>query len=325
MNELNKENKTINRDLSIDILRFFACILITNSHFDLVYGPYEKFATGGSIGDTLFFFCSGFTLFLGRLDRFDHWYKRRINRIYPTIFAWAIISAFFWHSESNMKEVLLFGGGWFVSCIMIYYVILYAIRKFMIDKLWLAFGLSCIIVVIWYLFENRPIDYNMYSADNYFPWCHYFLFMLLGAMIGVSKFQFQFSLTKDLLKLITAIIVYYAILFLCRDSEVLSDYQIISLLPLLMITFYFYKVCHAKCLSKLYQSKYIGWGMKLISVLTLEIYVVQPTLITDKFNQYFPLNLFVTFIIIVAVAYGVKVVARIFSQTFSESPKANLG
>ena len=53
------------RDLSIDILKFIAVIVITNSHMELLYGKYSVLATGGAIGDVLFFFASGFTLFMG--------------------------------------------------------------------------------------------------------------------------------------------------------------------------------------------------------------------------------------------------------------------
>ena len=48
----------------MDILKFIACLAITNSHFDVVYGPLSPIATGGAIGDILFFFASGFTIFL---------------------------------------------------------------------------------------------------------------------------------------------------------------------------------------------------------------------------------------------------------------------
>lgn len=65
-------------NISIDILKFFAALLITNSHMELLYGKYSMLATGGSIGDVLFFFASGFTLFLGRMGRFDNWYKRTV-------------------------------------------------------------------------------------------------------------------------------------------------------------------------------------------------------------------------------------------------------
>lgn len=53
------------RDISIDILKCLAVLCITNSHMDLLYGKYEALATGGAIGDVLFFFASGFTILLG--------------------------------------------------------------------------------------------------------------------------------------------------------------------------------------------------------------------------------------------------------------------
>ena len=68
-------NKT--RDISIDILKCIAAIVITNSHMELLYGKYNVLATGGAIGDVLFFFCSGFTLFLGKMGRFDNWASKR--------------------------------------------------------------------------------------------------------------------------------------------------------------------------------------------------------------------------------------------------------
>lgn len=43
------------RDTSIDILKCLAAIVITNSHMELLYGKYSMLATGGAIGDVLFF------------------------------------------------------------------------------------------------------------------------------------------------------------------------------------------------------------------------------------------------------------------------------
>jgi peptidoglycan/LPS O-acetylase OafA/YrhL len=100
-------NKT--RDISIDILKCIAAIVITNSHMELLYGKYNVLATGGAIGDVLFFFCSGFTLFLGKMGRFDNWFKRRINRIYPTVFAWAIMGAFVFGYHYDMKHTIIHG------------------------------------------------------------------------------------------------------------------------------------------------------------------------------------------------------------------------
>ena len=55
---------TKDRNIGIDILKFLAVLLITNCHMELLYGKYSVMATGGTIGDGLIFFCSGFTLFM---------------------------------------------------------------------------------------------------------------------------------------------------------------------------------------------------------------------------------------------------------------------
>lgn len=305
------------RNIGIDILKFFAALLITNSHMELLYGKYSALATGGAIGDVLFFFCSGFTLFLGRMGRFDNWYKRRINRIYPTVFAWAILGAFFFNQHFSMDYIIVHGGGWFVTCIMIYYVILYFIQRFMLHHLKWAFGIVVLICIVWYCIMNRPANYNMYGF-TYFKWGHYFLFMLLGAMMGISQKQWHFNLKTDLIKLIGSIFIYYAILFAGRKYVLFFELQIISLIPLLFTTYYFYKVCSCDLLKKWYSTKYLGGIIKFVGGLCLEIYLVQTTLFTDKMNDIFPLNIFIMFLIIIFAAYILRCGARIFSQTFKD-------
>jgi peptidoglycan/LPS O-acetylase OafA/YrhL len=56
------------RDISIDIIKFLAVLFIINSHADVCYPKYSALATGGAIGDALFLFCSGYTLFLKKTD-----------------------------------------------------------------------------------------------------------------------------------------------------------------------------------------------------------------------------------------------------------------
>lgn len=305
------------RNIGIDILKCIAAIMITNSHMELLYGKYSFLATGGAIGDVLFFFCSGFTLFLERMGRFDNWYKRRISRIYPTVFAWAILSAFVFDNKKSMDQIIINGGGWFVTCIMIYYIALYFIQRFCFSKLKFVFGTVSVLCIIWYLSIERPEGYNMYG-NTYFKWCHYFLFMLLGAMVGGYNKDYKYNLKKDFLFLFYSIITYYGIIFAGRKNPVLEDLQIISLIPLLFVTFYFYKVCNNELLKQIYNKRLIGWCIKFIGGLCLEIYLVQSSLFTDKMNSIFPLNLFIMFVIIVLAAYILRCASRIFSQIFKE-------
>lgn len=152
----------------------------------------------------MLFFYYGFTLFLGRIGHFDNWYKRRINRIYPTVLAWATLGG------------LLF-------------------------------------------------------STNIIPWIIQ-LFMGEGGLSG-------------------------------RKINAIGEGQILSLIPLLGITFYFYKICNSLPLKKWYEHKISGWIIKFIGGLCLEIYLVQYSLFTDKMNSIFPLNLFIMFFIIVVATY----------------------
>ena len=122
------------RDYSIDILKFLAVFLIINSHMDALYTDYKILATGGTLGDTLFLFCSGYTLLLSKQNiRFDNWYKRRINRIYPSVLVCALMGALFkWQSDIN---ILKLGGGEFVIAIMIYYILIYFIKVYAVNKI----------------------------------------------------------------------------------------------------------------------------------------------------------------------------------------------
>lgn len=98
------------RDYSIDILKFLAVFLIINSHMDALYVKYSMLATGGAIGDVLFLFASGYTLLLSkRCQSFDNWYKRRVNRIYPSVFVCTIMAALF--TRRSSLDLLAFGGG----------------------------------------------------------------------------------------------------------------------------------------------------------------------------------------------------------------------
>lgn len=101
---------TRKRDISIDIVKFLAVFLIINSHADIMYPQFSQLATGGAIGDALFLFCSGYTLFWSGTKRFDNWYKRRINRIYPSVFACLSVAIMLGHLPLNKLSIVKIGG-----------------------------------------------------------------------------------------------------------------------------------------------------------------------------------------------------------------------
>ena len=309
-------SNTTKRNPSIEILKFLAALLITNSHMAACYPKFSFLSTGGAIGDVLFFFCSGFTIFLGRKARFDNWYKRRINRIYPTVLMWALLSSILFANGHDMNTIIFHGGGWCISCIRIYYVILYVIREKFYTRLKAVFAASCAVVMVWYAFEDSSVPF-MYQ-ETYFKWCHYFLFMLLGAIIGANKSERKYMLWKDLIMCGACIVIFYGILMLGTKWTIMSRLQIISLVPLLGTPFFLYKVCNSGVILMIYENKYVHFCVYSISALCLEIYLCQLAVITPRLNHIFPFNIPIIIIGVILLAYIVKVFSNFFSQTFKE-------
>lgn len=328
------------RNISIDILKFFAVLLITNSHFDEQYVYCKELATGGAIGDALFFFCSGYTLFLGRFGRFDTWYKRRIRRIYPSVIGLGIIVLLLYHTDFFLSRLLTDGAGWFVSCIMIYYVLLYFVRRYAINNLKVVYGIAGALVLLWYVmffepvhsfiqhvpFLNwmvfcEPMDKVWIYQWNYFKWGFFFLFMLFGAELGLKEkengIHGERNFLKILVKLMASVIGFYLLPLISLKHPVAQSYLLLSLIPLAATCFYLYQLCQTRELLKLMRMKKTGWCIKAIGGLCLEIYLVQPFVRTTTLNFLFPLNILILSVAIVVVGYLCRSVGRLFQQTFS--------
>jgi peptidoglycan/LPS O-acetylase OafA/YrhL len=303
-------------NIGIDIIKFLAALLITNSHMESIYPPeLSVLTTGGAIGDALFFFCSGFTLFLKPMGRFDSYYKKRINRIYPTVFACAIISAFVFNTSNDMYHTIIHGGGWFVSCIMIYYVIAYLIDRLMSKHIGLTFVAATIIVVIVYVVWDKPSNFSMYG-HTYLKWVFFFLAMLLGAIVG--KKGVVISGKKSVFFLFVSVLLYYAIVITSLHNDSYNDIQILSLIPLLGITLFMYTLCNCNTAQKLFKNRYINWVVMFVGGLCLEIYLIQTPLLKLDLGVPFPVNYIVMFALIIVSAYILRCCARIFSQTFNK-------
>lgn len=177
------------RDISIDIVKFLAVFLIINSHADMCCPKFDALATGGAIGDALFLFCSGYTLFWGSIKRFDNWYKMRINRIYPSVFACLLIAAALGSVKFSSLTWQNLGGGEFVIAIMACYVFLYAVQRWFINRIPLVIALAGVVTLVAYWFFPYKYDVGskgIYGITTEFRWIPYFVMMLIGAWIGLK-------------------------------------------------------------------------------------------------------------------------------------------
>lgn len=139
----------------------------------------------------------------------------------------------------------------------------------------------------------------------------------MGAMMGIDQKKYKYNTIWDASKLFVCIVAFYAI-FALKVLPAFCKLQYFSIIPLVGVVFYFYKLCNSEMLKKAYYHHLSGFLIRLIGGLCLEIYLVQSSLFTDKMNSLFPLNIFVMFVIIVGFAYIVRCASRLFAQTFRD-------
>lgn len=308
------------RIIAIDIFKCFAVLAVLNSHLDIAYAKYSILATGGAIGDALFFFCSGFMLFQGRTVRFDNFMKRRIARIYPTVIIVAIVGALFFERNDNIISAVIFGGGWFVNCIMIYYAVLWAVKKWCMNGLkyvWLLY--AAIVLASYYTwFDNHgevSLYLDIYPVDAYFRWVFFFGAMLLGAQMGLTPNRYEFD-AWTLPKLLGCICAFYGFQLFQHRLPLLVDVQYLSLVPLFGTLYYMYCFCRAPFWERIYRHKYAGQALFMIGGICLECYLIQGFFITDKYNYLFPLNIPLIMVFILLMSYIVNFLSSALGATF---------
>lgn len=316
MSEISKQ---LPRNVALDFLKFLAAIMITNSHFQPLYKDVNVgLATLGVHGNALFFFVSGYLLTTS-LDRrevkFPSWVSKRLLRIYPSVIIWGLLSVFVFSDVFSWKKVFLASDYWFVQCIIIYYPFFYfTIRYFKtVKERTLCYLLSiCFSVIVFFLIEKGKLS-AFHSTWHYY--CH-FGAMILGSVVCTKERVVKnVFCNKDILLMVVSFASYFIILKIGKGHLDWRYYtQVLGLIPLHAFCWYCYKVCTGNWCKRLMESRNLRLPFCIIASLTLEIYLVQFKVITDKFNFFFPFNTLIVFVCICAVAYILRVVVNFIMQ-----------
>lgn len=298
----------------VTVLRALAAILITNARYNNVY-PIEIIANGGLLGDVIFFAVSGFGLYNIK-DTFTKWYKKRIIRIYPTVWIITIIYLIigFYNLDSmNLFELFIYPTYYhFVASIIVLYIIYYIIikcKKINQHIPIVMLGVFCIQLLI-YIFTY---DKSYYHIDVVREYMIRFLFlesMLLGALY---RKQLENNLNKNKVMnwIITGIfLILYFVSKLLLTKGILVEFQIINQIILFILLFYILK-SFAGINNKLEKlPKKIKDIIQFIASITLEIYLVQYPIIPIFAKLTFPMNWIIITSIILISAYVLHILIK---------------
>ena len=317
-------------DLSIEMLKAIAALLVMNSHMDAMYGEYSFLGTGGAIGDALFFFCSGYALFLSsREENFFNWYKRRIQRIYPSVLVVSLIGASYIMDQYHYSIFADMGTSWFIMCIFLYYALLYPIKRYAADHIRYVMLAVVVIIILWYFIigvEPKSAG-NIYGA-TYFKWSVYFLFMLFGAICGRCRVEperldiFHLRRTPNVFVsiggVIISVVAFYAIFTYTGRDLRLEPYQLFSIIPLMSTCWFLWRFANTEFSVMMMHSKSIGYPLRFIGGLCLEILIGQAFIFTTRLNHIFPWNIPLIMIGVVLFAYIIRTLSRLLLQSFQK-------
>lgn len=321
----------------ITLLKAVATLFITWFHFKWsVPVAFSSAFIGGSIGNSIFFFCSGYLLSYKGENWTGEWLVKKYFRIMPaiwmtlllmslcTFYRFGTFSLYSWHEWLCPKQF------WFVRAILLYFSVIYLVQFLSIKisnagrtiakkYLWILVITTLTLHFVYFFSFSNKNDIVM-DAGGYECWFYWFLFFVWGYFARNYGDFVQNRIDKGKLSIIGAIssiVLFFAYKIFAVRFPVLLMMQCVFI-PLLLA----YIVLSFRVLAKyLIQIKYsdgIKSAISLLSNITLEVYIVQIYIIRWLMPEMpFPVNLFVTFIAIIAVAYLVYLCTNWVSSKFN--------
>lgn len=292
----------------VNYLKLIATILITNSHFGDIW-PVSAMASGGLLGNIIFFAVSGYLLFNIK-ESFPKWFSKRFLRVYPVMAAFTLfavaIGLYGLNSLSDAFRLFIYPTNyvflvWLVICYVAFYIVAYTDKK-KGKIIEISFATVMLIWVVSYVFVYDKTSYSIDNVSEPFILFLYFESMLLGALFRKQKDRFgKFSAVK-IISAVLCLAAYFASKILFSRYDSLLNFQIINQIVILITLFVVFDLFMS--LEGFFDKvpKALKNGVRHISNITLQIYIVQFVIIGHFEKLAFPLNLIVVTILILVAA-----------------------
>ncbi|MGN6646938.1 MAG: acyltransferase family protein [Cytophaga sp.] len=310
----------------LDILKFFAIILITNSHINHLY-PIHNMGTGGSLGNTIFFLVSsiGLTLSLNKKNvPFGTWFYKRASRTYLITWFATIIFLLIGYYTIQLNFTDIFAqfiyptGYWFIPAITLFYIPTYFIITNYSEKVFLY--TSVFIMLVYFVTYFSVMDIHSWTVESksLFKWIFYLEVMVLGVYVANNYEKYAYAGKMDILIFLLLTVFFFGFKFATTKYNVLMPLQFLLQLITIPWVIYFLKITRSQAIHQaLTNWKYLSLTVIFISSITLEIYLLQSFFYNMDFvkRQIFPLNLILFSILLTLAAWALsKAFGLIYSK-----------
>lgn len=294
----------------INYLKLIATVLITNSHFGEIW-PISALATGGLLGNVIFFAVSGFLLYDIRTNFFK-WFSKRFFRVYPALAIFTTVAVlagqFPLNSFSDAFKLFVYPTNyiflvWLLVCYCIFYFVAYAGRKIR-NLPEIAMTVLFFVWISVYVFFYDKTAYRVDNVSEPFILFLYMESMLMGALFKKCRKNFLggVDLPFKIFVTVGCLAVYFISKVLFSKIEALLPLQIVNQFVILITLFAIFDLfMSSEHIFKKIPDK-VNCVARHISNITLQIYVVQFVIIRDLDKFSFPFNIIAVVLAIIAVA-----------------------
>lgn len=304
----------------VTLLKVAAILFITWFHFKwFVPESLSPIFIGGAIGNSIFFFCSGYLLSFKEERYYGQWLLRKYIRIMSAVWITLlliILCTFFREGLIicyPLYEWLFPQQFWFVRAILVYFLISYVIyliyssffeKDTKLCKKWLLslIMLSMVVHVTSYLLFVTK-DKIVMDDNSIYCWFYWYAFFLLGNYERYWGRRYSHINKASVLECIFSIALLFIYKRIAPYYWVLTYLQYIIIPVLLLyIVYSFWKM--SSFLFALSIPSKVEKVIVAISNMTLEVYLVQWYLIQWIMPFVpFPLNIIATLMMIFVIAY----------------------
>lgn len=306
---------------STTFLKTFAILIIINSHLDEVYGN-SLFASGGAIGNTLFFLLSGYGLKFS-YDRnplpFKKWVFKRLKGIFTSVWflniLLVLLSLFNLHDISNFYNFFIsfiITDYWFINAIIIYYLIGYPFLRLPLKNFLQILALILFLYfIIYFMFFDV---YNAFVVELMpYKMFFYFVVFLCGILIKIFGEDLIISRSLNIILLTILIVIYCLIKVFYKETILFEELQFLQLFIQLLIG-YFMICLNFEFASINFQKKfkYLSYLNAIISNVTLEIYLIHGFIVSYfvKIDMPTHFKLILIFIVSIILSVFFKIVTK---------------
>lgn len=309
------ENKGIKQINALNALKVVAIILVFNSHCDNLY-PIKALATGGALGNALFFVISGYLLSIREVS-FGRLIVKRVKQLYPPMLVVSVVYAviFSYYPSTVMEFAKRFiwpTGYWFVSALLLFNVLIYWMDRYKIFDKFVYY--SVVLWIIYFIYYGLFIDRSVWSVEEHglFRLIYYFYVYSFGYCLKTNKIKINIGQSAAFILAMLCFVFSMGWKVMMNKFSILMQTQCVC-----QITGAIFAIMILMFILK-YEEKYLKWPtwfrnvMNFLSTYSLEIYLTQRTAQRISEGIVFPINFCMA--VIITLVYSALIKGKFLSK-----------